>query len=61
MTMSNAQPQVTTTDLLLLIGRKEVEIAFLRQRIAELEARPAQADTSPNGVQMTESVRSPLA
>lgn len=35
-------PKVTVQDLLMMIGQKEVELALLRQRIAELEKKSEQ-------------------
>ena len=42
--------QVTMDDVLLLLGRSTVELAFLRARVMELER---QLGTAPNGLART--------
>lgn len=37
-------------DLLLLIGQSTVELAYLRAKVASLEAQLAEKKESPNGV-----------
>lgn len=38
------QQQVTVTDLVLLLGQKEVELSLLRRALAEAQAKLAETD-----------------